>query len=94
MIVIDYGPSTRSRWRRVGMGKGDERLGVSSVVGTLSLSYYTSVDSFPIYRAAEKVAENTEKKFRTLSQENQQLRTTIQGIRLGAQNEVKRFKKE
>ena len=46
------------------------------------------------FRAAEKVAENTEKKFKTLTQENQRLRTTLQSVRLGAQNEVKRFEKE
>jgi hypothetical protein len=40
------------------------------------------------------VAENTEKKFKTLTQENQRLRTTLQSVRLGAQNEVKRFEKE
>lgn len=45
-------------------------------------------------RAAEKVAENTEKKFKALTQENQRLRTTLQSVRLGAQNEVKRFEKE
>jgi len=69
-------------------------LEVSSIVGTLSLSNYVTVDSFPIYRAAEKVAENTEKKFKALTQENQRLRTTLQSVRLGAQNEVKRFEKE
>ena len=47
-----------------------------------------------IFRAAEKVAENTEKKFKVLTQENQRLRTTLQSVRLGAQNEVKRFEKE
>ena len=50
--------------------------------------------SFFVFRTAEKVAENTEKKFRTLTQENQRLRTTLQSVRLGAQNEVKRFEKE
>ena len=51
--------------------------------------------SFPfVFRAAEKVAENTEKKFKTLGQENQRLRTTLQSVRIGAQNEVKRFEKE
>ena len=45
-------------------------------------------------RAAEKVAENTEKKFKTLGQENQRLRTTLQSVRIGAQNEVKKFEKE
>ena len=50
---------------------------------------------FPFFfRTAEKVAENTEKKFKALTQENQRLRTTLQSVRLGAQNEVKRFEKE
>ena len=40
------------------------------------------------------MAENTEKKFKTLTQENQRLRTTLQSVRLGAHNEVKRFEKE
>lgn len=40
------------------------------------------------------MAENTEKKFRALTQDNQRLRTTLQSVRLGAQNEVKRFEKE
>lgn len=40
------------------------------------------------------MAENTEKKFKILAQENQRLRTTLQSVRLGAQNEVKRFEKE
>ena len=40
------------------------------------------------------MAENTEKRFKTLTQENQRLRTTLQSVRLGAQNEVKRFEKE
>ena len=40
------------------------------------------------------MAENTEKKFKALTQENQRLRTTLQSVRLGAQNEVKRFEKE
>ena len=40
------------------------------------------------------MAENTEKKFKVLTQENQRLRTTLQSVRLGAQNEVKRFEKE
>ena len=46
------------------------------------------------FSAAEKMAENTEKKFKALTQENQRLRTTLQSVRLGAQNEVKRFEKE
>lgn len=45
-------------------------------------------------RTAEKVAEKTEKKFKALTQENQRLRTTLQSVRLGAQNELKRFEKE
>lgn len=48
----------------------------------------------PIYSTAEKVAENTEKKFKALTQENQRLRTMLQSVRLGAQNEVKRFEKD
>ena len=40
------------------------------------------------------MAENTERKFKALTQENQRLRTTLQSVRLGAQNEVKRFEKE
>lgn len=40
------------------------------------------------------MAENTEKKFKALAQENQRLRTTLQSVRLGAQNEVKKFEKE
>ncbi|KAF9784973.1 Afadin and alpha-actinin-binding-domain-containing protein [Thelephora terrestris] len=44
--------------------------------------------------AAEKVTETTEKKFKILTQENQRLRTTLQSVRLGAQNEVKKFEKE
>lgn len=40
------------------------------------------------------MAEKTEKKFKALTQENQRLRTTLQSVRLGAQNEVKRFEKE
>lgn len=40
------------------------------------------------------MAENAEKKFKILTQENQRLRTTLQSVRLGAQNEVKKFEKE
>jgi len=60
------------------------RFLVSTVIGS----------PFPTVRTAEKVAENTEKKFKALTQENQRLRTTLQSVRLGAQNEVKRFEKE
>ena len=35
-----------------------------------------------------------EKKFKALTQENQRLRTTLQSVRLGAQNEVKKLDKE
>ena len=75
-------------------GEGNECLEVPGVVGVLSLSNFASVGSLSIYSAAEKVAENTEKKFKVLNQENQRLRTTLQSVRLGAQNEVKRFEKE
>lgn len=56
---------------------------------------FVGAHTLPVsFRTAEKVAENTEKKFKALTQENQRLRTTLQSVRLGAQNEVKRFEKE
>lgn len=61
---------------------------------SLSMSLFGELTPVNLFRAAEKVAENTEKKFKALTQENQRLRTTLQSVRLGAHNEVKRFEKE
>jgi len=52
------------------------------------------LDHSRFIQAAEKVAEDTEKRFKILTQENQRFRTTLQSIRLGAQNGVMRFEKE
>lgn len=52
------------------------------------------VGSYPVYGAAENVTENTEKWFKALNQESQRPRSTLESVRLSAQNEVKRFKKE
>ena len=71
---------------------------VSSVVRTVFPFLFPIMPLFGLsltpFSAAEKMAENTEKKFKALTQENQRLRTTLQSVRLGAQNEVKRFEKE